>query len=167
MLPQDFVIALKLAVSRRAYTYAELAREVGMSASQVHGAVERADRSGFVRKDTMAPVIPNILEFALHGAKYLFPPEHLPEQRGIPTAHSAPPLNDRIRSGSLLVWPYPEGDVRGEGLRPIHKSVPFASRQDEKFYQALALLDALRAGRSREQRLAGQLLTELLQNDGS
>jgi hypothetical protein len=165
MRSQDIVIALKLAIARRPYTYAELANETGMSASQVYTAVDRAARSGFVHKETMSPRLNNILEFVVHGLKYVFPHERLPDQRGIPTAHAAAPLKDHILSEKPVVWPDPEGEVRGEGLAPIHKLVPFAARKDERLYEALALVDALRSGRNREVKLAEQLLKNLL-NDG-
>lgn len=80
----------------------------------------------------------------------------------MPTAHSAPPLKNYITATESIVWPDPEGDVRGEALAPIHKSVPAAARKDEKLYQALALLDAIRSGRARERKLAEDLLTKLV-----
>lgn len=162
LLPQDIVVALKIALAGRQHTYAELAHALEMSASQVHGAVERCDAAGLLVKDGMKAKTSAILEFAIHGVKYVYPPERLPVQRGLPTAHSAAPLKDLIVAAEPIVWPDPRGEVRGEALAPIHRSVPGAARKDEKLYQALALVDAIRAGRTRERKLAEDLLKKLL-----
>ena len=52
------------------------------------------------------------------------------------------------------VWPDPEGTVRGEELRPLYRSAPAAARRDPALYELLALVDAVRAGRPRERKLA-------------
>lgn len=81
----------------------------------------------------------------------------------MPTAYSALPLSSHISStGEPVVWPDPEGEMRGEALHPIHKSVPNAARKDPRLYEALALLDAIRSGRAREREIAAKLLTEIL-----
>jgi hypothetical protein len=46
------------------------------------------------------------------------------------------------------------GNVRGQAIEPLFKTVPEISRNDEKLYELLALLDALRIGRVREQKIA-------------
>jgi hypothetical protein len=52
------------------------------------------------------------------------------------------------------VWPDPEGEVRGEELRPLYRSAPGAARKDPALYELLALVDAIRGGRARERNLA-------------
>ena len=74
--------------------------------------------------------------------------------RGIPTAHSALPLNKEIQSNESYVWSYAEGKVRGQSIEPLHKSVPVASLKDKKLYELLALTDALRVGKVREKNIA-------------
>ena len=50
--PQDLVVLLRLALERgSAPTYAALAAELGMTASEVHGAVERAVAAQLALKD--------------------------------------------------------------------------------------------------------------------
>jgi len=61
-----------------------------------------------------------------------------------------------------LVWPHPEGDVRGESLEPLYPSAIDAARRDRALYESLALVDALRVGRARERALAIDLLTKRL-----
>jgi hypothetical protein len=53
-----------------------------------------------------------------------------------------------------FVWPWAKGNVRGHSIIPLYSSVPEAARQDDKLYELLALVDALRIGRAREKNLA-------------
>jgi len=105
-----------------------------------------------------------LLEFLVHGLRYVFVPERAGMTRGIPTAHAAPPLVSMLAptADPPPVWPDPEGTVRGEGFSPLYKSVPEAARNDEQLYELLALVDAIRAGRSRERGLAETMLAERL-----
>ena len=90
-------------------------------------------------------------------------PSRGPMTRGMPTAHAAPVFQGRIQSPEAPpVWPTPEGTVRGESFEPLHRCVPFASGTDERFYAAMALVDALRGGRARERALAADLLREVI-----
>lgn len=162
LLPQDIIVALKIALSNEQFTYAELSRALDMSSSQVYSAVDRCNDAGLVFKDTMRANPDAILELLLHGVKYVYPAELLPTQRGMPTAHSAPPLSEHVQSEEQIVWPYAEGKVRGTGLEPIHKSAPGAARRDERLYQALALVDGIRVGRARERKLASEFLGKIL-----
>jgi len=60
------------------------------------------------------------------------------------------------------VWSDPRGKVRGPSLSPSHRGAPDAALADPALYELLALLDALRVGRSRERTLAQRLLSERL-----
>ncbi len=62
----------------------------------------------------------------------------------------------------ILAWPDPDGDVRGEELRPLYRSIPYAARRDPALYELLALVDALRGGRARERMLAADELRSRL-----
>jgi len=155
--PQDVVVLLKLATrSNTAWSYSKLGVELGMSPSEVHASVKRASRAGLLAEPTRSVNKRALLEFLVHGIKYVFPPERRGITRGLPTAHAAPPLREHFAAGSELpiVWADPEGTVRGEELEPLYPSVPQAARADEQLYEALALVDAIRAGRARERELA-------------
>ena len=79
------------------------------------------------------------------------------------TAHAAPPIVDEIAGDDLPpVWPDPEGEVRGETLKPLHPSVPKVARGDCQLHELLALVDVMRIGRARERKLAGQHLKRKL-----
>jgi DNA-binding Lrp family transcriptional regulator len=155
--PQDVVVLLKLASREDAtWSYPKLAVELGMSPSEVHASVRRAAQSGLLQAATRSVNPTALLEFLVHAVKYVFPPERGGVTRGVPTAHSAPPLRSHFPAGSDLpvVWADPEGTVRGEALEPLYRSVPQAARSDAQLYEWLALVDAVRAGRARERELA-------------
>lgn len=108
----------------------------------------------------------NLAEFAVHGARYAFAPDRLPAAVGVPTSHSAPAFAGVFAPGSDdWVWPHPNGTVRGQGLEPLHPSVPFAATQDAALYEMLALFDALRVGRARERGMALKRLPRLIDPD--
>lgn len=127
-----------------------------MSSSEVHAAVKRAVESGLFRMAERAVNRNALLEFLVHGLKYVFPASRGGLTRGLPTSHAAPPLKAQFRGRDELppVWPDADGPVRGEGLEPLYKSVPRAARADAQLYEWLALVDAVRAGRARERELA-------------
>lgn len=154
--PQDVVVLLKLAVAGEEWSYPSLASALGMSASEVHSAIRRARESGLMSRSAKRPNKQALAEFLIHGLRYVFPAERGGITRGLPTAHGAPPLKSRLSAGAdpVPVWPDPEGDVRGEELRPLYKSAPGAARRDPKLYELLALVDAVRGGRARERMIA-------------
>jgi DNA-binding Lrp family transcriptional regulator len=163
--PQDVLVALKLALGGQDASYADLAHALDLSPSQVHAAVRRAAEAGLVHAESRAVNPRALAEFLVHGLKYVFPAKRGAVARGMPTAHSAAPLRGLfVDDGEPLVWPDPEGKVRGESLLPIHKSVPSAARRDQKLYESLALLDAVRAGRARERKVASKKLEEMLRD---
>ncbi len=167
--PQDLVVLLRLALERGpAPTYAALASELGMTASEVHGAVERAVAAQLAQKDAggKATVILGALRlFVQHGARYCFPAVRGSLTRGLPTGYAAPPLKDQIVAGNdpLPVWPHKNGTVRGIGFYPLYPSVPEAAGRNPALYELLALFDAVRGGSARERALAIDLLDKRLQ----
>lgn len=162
--PQDLLVTLRVALAgAEPWTYPALAAALGMSLSEVHGAVRRATAAGLLRADRQVNRAA-LLEFMLHGARYAFAPERGRMTRGLPTAHGAPPLDELVGTTDEPppVWPDPEGTVRGESFEPLYRSVPRAARKDAQLYRALCLLDALRGGRARDRALAEKHLRELL-----
>jgi hypothetical protein len=162
--PQDIVVLLKLAASPEKRTYATLAKELGMSPSEVHGAGQRAVAAGLLDPLSRQPVRQALLEFLVHGLRYVFPPKMGPLGRGMPTGRAALPISRLMARDEEPppVWPDPEGKVRGLTLQPLYPSVPKAARQDRSLYEFLALVDSLREGRARERKLAEAELTRRL-----
>jgi len=164
--PQDIVSLLKLiSLGTNSLSINKLAVELGLSPSQVHGAVQRIVASKLAYKDRNAirPNIANLREFLLHGLPYTLQVKRGSLVRGIPTAHAAPPLNLQIvDSEPPPVWPDANGDVRGLAFSPVHKSAPGAARRDAALYELLSLIDAIRGGRAREKALATDELNKRL-----
>jgi hypothetical protein len=157
--PQDILVLLKLVLAPGGdWSYPQLAVDLGMSTSEVHAAVKRAEAAGLANKKPMGtePVRQALQEFLIHAVKYSFVPKRGGLVRGIPTAHAAPPLNKKIVQPKEPppVWPHPQGTVRGVEFSPLYRSAPDAALKDTKLYEMLALVDAIRGGRSREQKLA-------------
>lgn len=170
---QDIFVLLKLVVmGRKVWSYAGLAVELRMSPSQVHGAVKRCVAAHLaVRQEKgIVPHFRNLQEFILHGLRYVFWPVRGGLTRGVPTAHAAPPLSLLIVESSSEpppVWPDPEGEIRGIAFSPLYKLAPQAARTDEKLYEMLALVDAIRSGRAREREIAAHELSTRLERYAS
>ena len=148
---------LKLVVwNRSAWSYPELSHELSMSASEVHAGVKRAAVARLMDMDRKLPVKSNLLEYLIHGVKYAYPPDRGGITRGMPTGYAAQPLRDLIMQTDEPppVWPDPEGQVRGYEFSPLYSSVPQACTVDQKLYELLTLVDAIRDGRARERKIA-------------
>lgn len=158
--PQDLVVLLKLVVLKDApWTIVGMAESLRMSASEVHAALSRSQNAGLYLSRKRKPSRAALREFLAHDVRYAFAPERLGMTRGVPTAHSAPGLSSELVAPEVpLVWPDPEGTVRGEGIEPLYRTAPQAALADEQLYRLLALVDALRIGGARERRVTAQLL---------
>jgi len=164
--PLDLIVCLELAAGKEAHgTYEDLARAVGLSASEANQAVQRAVQAGLLRPSTNRREKPRanaeaLLEFLEHGVRRAFFVVPGKIVRGMPTAQSAPPLDKLLGNDeeSELVWPDPEGASRGQSIEPLYETVPATARKNPALYELLALVDALRCGGARERRLA---MTEL------
>ena len=163
--PQDVLVLLKMVAAKdRSWRIVDLAHELGLSISEVSMGLERSKRSGLLDSSKKKIVWPALLEFILHGLKYVYPAAPGPLCRGIPTAHSAPPLSSEIvfNENDQYVWPSGNGNVRGQAIEPLYDSVPHAVSKDSELYQLLALIDALRVVRAREREIAGEELRKRL-----
>jgi hypothetical protein len=162
--PLDVVVLLKLSLERGGRPpYLRLANELHLYPSEVYASVKRARASQLVQNPELEDRLNRsaLLEFLLHGVRYAFPAEKGSPTRGVPTGYAAPPLCHHISGGGDLppVWPYAEGKVRGYSFAPLHKNVPQAALEDERLYELLTLVDAVRDGRARERELASRELT--------
>jgi hypothetical protein len=196
--PQDFLLSLKLvALAGQRWTYASIAHELGLSASEAHASVKRGLQAGLLESQPVwsvaapsagdvleepaalyrvrarprraratttvgmgvseaSPLIDNnparvqadnLVEFAVHGARYAFAAQRLPHASGVPTGRSFPAAARWLPHGEdSWVWPHPQGPVQGHGIDPLHPSVPYAAIQDAALHEMLALFDVLRVG---------------------
>ena len=146
-----------------AWTFARMADHIGVSQGEIANALRRSAKSGLFNASLGRPIAAALLEFGVHGLRYVFPAERLARCRGVPTAASAPPLTSVLTAAEVpTVWPWPEGSVRGDGLAPLYKTAPRVALADAAVYRRLALLDALRLGSARERGLAADLLKKEL-----
>ena len=163
MRPQDIVVLLKIAVNKNKPWYMkDLAYKLGISASEITESLNRSVLAGLLAADKKTLMKKALLEFLVHGIKHVFPQKPGAMVRGMPTAHSAFPLNQYIKSEEKYVWTWADGGERGFAVEPLHPGVPKACNIDPVLYEKLALVDALRLGRIREQNIASEELRKRL-----
>ncbi|STX50974.1 Uncharacterised protein [Legionella busanensis] len=171
--PQDCLILLKLLANpQKNWTQRCLAGELCISLSEINAGLKRLEEAGLIRKDNLSllnstqfiPILPAAEEFLITAVKYLFPAKLGSFIQGMPTAVAAPIFEGKIALGNdpIPVWPDVYGNKKGVALEPIHPSVTKSLHKapDEKFYELLVLVDAIRAGRARERNIAKELLLE-------
>jgi hypothetical protein len=162
--PQDLVVLLSLTVHGNSpTTYAAMAADLSLTASETHAAVKRTVAAQLARKDSNGkPLVVRdaLRSFIQHGARYCFPATRGSLTRGMPTSYAATPLKDRIVQSAdpIPVWPYKNGTARGLAFYPLYPTVPKAAERNAALYELLVLFDAIRGGSLRERALALELL---------
>ena len=162
---QDIVLLLYLVGDSDRGSTQFLAGQLGLSAATTHRAIHNLADAGLY--DQRRRRVPEAAaeEFLIHGVKYVFPPRRGSETRGVPAAWAASPLVTQLADDGLPpVWPHPAGDRRGIALEPLHSVVPELALRDERLWERLALVDAIRAGDARIRRLAEQALIDRLRD---
>lgn len=163
MRPHDVVVLLKIAAKEGSNWYMkDLAYELGISASEVSESINRSVIAGLIFKDKKRLMRNALLDFLRFGLPYVYPQQPGSLVRGLPTAHSAEPLNKVIQSEDPYVWPYAKGTVRGQAIEPLHVNIPDACLKDKIFYEYMVLCDALRVGKAREKNIAFEELQQRL-----
>ena len=160
MRPQDLAILLKIiSLNNRRWRTTDLAADLYMSQSEISQALTANWQAGLLDESRRVIHRKSLLEFLIHGVKYVYHQKPGPITRGIPTAHSAPPLSGLVNSGSdVYVWADVDGRVRGQTIEPLYPTLPKAAKADRGYYELLALVDAIRVGRTREYKLAAEEL---------
>ncbi len=155
MSPLDVVVLLKIiSMGDQPWNQKPLAEALFMSQSEISKSFSRSRYAGLLDPSGKKVRKLAFLEFLQYGIAYIFPQQPGAVVRGIPTAHSAPPLNELIQSTEPYVWTSGKGTLRGQSIVPLYPSVVDAVQNDPKLYEFLALVDALRVGRVREKELA-------------
>ncbi len=162
MRPQDVMILLWIVTREdESWKYSEAAGLLKISQSEVAEGLHRSLQARLVNPSKKKVHRAALMEFLVHGLKYVFPATPGALVRGIPTAHSARPLADHIVSDDdVLVWPSPIGNMRGQSVVPLYPSVLNPIMSNPELYELLSLADALRVGRVHEQKIAEELLRE-------
>ena len=166
MKPQDIVILLKILLWKdRKWRQLDLAAELGMSQTEINFALNRLVKSGLLDVAKLQPMKRAMADFLIHGLRYVYPAELGPLGRGMATAHSHDSLAKKLMTSDehKVVWSDPEGKERGQLVEPLYPSVPFAAKKDPELYEWLALIDAIRIGSARVQKIAVDKLTKKLE----
>jgi hypothetical protein len=162
--PSDLPAATRAAP----YSIRALAEQTGIGKSEVANALNRCYRCGLAKpaRDATLPTVnvSGLLEFLVHGIRYVFPVRLGPLTRGIATGLTAPIFGGELRAadGQPPVWPDPKGNTAGLTVQPLFKTVPQAVRKDADLYVLLALVDSIRLGLPREKNLAITKLETLM-----
>jgi predicted transcriptional regulator len=160
MRPQDIAVLLKItALGEHDWRMIDVATSLNLSASEVSESLNRSAIAGLIDESKKTVFKKSLLEFLVHGIKYVFPAQPNGVLKGMPTAHSAPPLVGLIvPSKESYVWPDVEGESNGQAIEPLYEGAVKAAKADAKLYELLSLVDALRVGKAREQNLAADEL---------
>jgi hypothetical protein len=163
MRPQDIVVLLKiLTYENDSWYQSQIANALNMSQSEISESIARSKYAGLIDENGKKVFCQGLLDFLQYGIKYAFPQQPGPVVRGIPTAHSMSPFEQEIQSSEAFVWPSARGQVRGHSIVPLYPSVVNAVQHDLPLHELLAMVDALRVGRTRERNLAIEFLKSRL-----
>ncbi|MCB0760786.1 MAG: hypothetical protein KDC12_04620 [Flavobacteriales bacterium] len=159
MRPHDIVVLLKIiCLEESHWLMKDLANELKISQSEISESINRSTIAGLIGSDKRTVNKMSLLDFLKYGLRYVFPQRPGAMVRGIGTGHSAAPLNSEILSEEQLAWPHGHGEIRGFAVEPLHPNVPEACLLDSCLYELVALTDALRMGKAREQNIAFDMI---------
>lgn len=159
MRPQDVVVLLKVLLLEGTFWQSkDLAQALFLSPTEISFSLKRSQYARLLEEKARQVARRTFLEFLLYGLPVVFPTQLGAQVRGLPTAHSAAPLREQLVAEPLYVWPDAESDYWGCAIEPLYPRVPQTAKADAHLYELLALVDALRVGRPRERKLAGDLL---------
>lgn len=161
MRPQDVAVLLNILLWQdREWMKKDLAAALFLSPAEVGHSLNRSQLAGLVDPAQKRLLKKAFAEFLVHGFAYVFPVKPGSLTIGMPTAYSAPVLSSYVVSTENVVWPHPEGRMKGQSVPPLYKGAIPASIKDKNLYDLLCLCDALRIGRVREKQKAKELLEE-------
>lgn len=150
------------------FSVRSLSSLTGISKSEISNALNRCYQCGLAKtsRGSSTPSVNTrgLLEFLVHGVRYVFPVRMQELTRGIATGMTAPVFGGELKSAGeqTPVWPDPKGNTSGLAVEPLFKTVPMAVRKDPTLYILLALVDSIRLGLPRERNLAISKLESIL-----
>lgn len=166
MRPQDIAILLKIiAIGDSEWRLQSLSDSMSISLSEISESLNRSSIAGLIdyRKEKISRQ--NLVEFLIYGVKYVFPAEPGSLAKGIATAHSHQYMQQFFKSEMNYVWREPSGNILGIVIEPFYKKQVEAVKNDEIFYKLMALMDVVRVGRVREQKVAIDELKRMILNE--
>ena len=162
--PADIIVLLSLlADDDQGWTVRSLAERLRMPPAAVQRSLTRLGETPVFDRATRRVSASASEGLFAHALPFIAPAALGAPARGMPTAWGAAPLIGEMAPDDLApVWPDAHGVARGLALDPLHPSAVLLAREDPKFHELLALVDALRVGRARERGLALAHLRERL-----
>jgi len=161
MKAQDSLVLLKIVdLGKESWLAKDLAASIGLSPTEVSMSLERSRYAKLLDDSKRRVNTKAFLDFLVHGLRVVFPVQPGGLVRGIPTAWSAKPLSETFKNANPVVWPSENGKLRGEAIEPLYPSVTKAVANSAALHELLALVDALRIGRSREIESSARILRE-------
>ena len=164
MRPHDIVILLKMiTLGNKKWTMEEMGESLGISPGEISKAMDRNAIAGLVSSDKARVNTMALRDFLICGLRYVYPAQLGSSSRGVPTAHSAPPINQFIVQGNEnFVWSYYKGTKRGSTIVPLYPSIPKIVEKQPDLYELLVIADTFRVGRAREREVAKNELDKKL-----
>ena len=172
---QDVLVVCKLlCIGDEEWGFAKLAKSLWISVGAAHNAISHLRAAGLVLERGGEAVVARkrLFDFLVHGVPRTFYAVKSGITRGMATGlDSSHQISGATNAGitvadaTRMVWPVPNGKASGEGLEPIYATVPKAAAADAKLYELLSLVDAVRAGNSKERRVGTGLLERLVVGD--
>lgn len=164
--PLDLLVVIKMASYPEAPpSVRKLGEDLDIPKSTIATSLRRLRDVGLVRG---AKSVPEVNRVALHdclehAARWIAPAKIGDFELGLPTAHAAPVMAEKLVGGDdPVVMPLAHGPMRGRAVAPLHPAAPKAAAKDPKLHALLALTDAFRVGRARDRELASKQLRALL-----
>jgi hypothetical protein len=158
---QDILLLCKLIVleNPEQSRQKDLASSLCINQSEVSTGLERLAKSHLIDLESRCPSKMEVYRFLEGAIQYFFPAEYTEYTIGMPTSIFVEPLKSKIlEKGIPLVWPDSSGKTKGLGLVPLYESVPEACKSDEKLYQLVSVIDALRSKKSARLREEAQFI---------
>jgi hypothetical protein len=165
MRPHDVVVLLKIISLSSGWLNKDISYQLHIAPSEISESLNRSAIAGLISPDKRKVFKNALLKFLEYGLPFIYPAEYGPIERGVPTAHSADVLKDQFVSAQACVWPYANGKVKGHAIQPLYPKQVIAALHDQRLYDMLALVDAIRVGKSREKAIAVEYLSNYFNLD--
>lgn len=167
MRPHDVVVLLKILSLEENWMNKDLADTLFISESEISESLNRSKIARLISNDKRRVYKVAFFEMIVHGLKYFFPVQVGARAVGITTGHSSPILKDHFifEEKDQYVWATQYGQIEGYAIKPFYPNQPVAALHDQLLYDKLALIDAIRVGRTRERNKAVELLEHLFSKE--
>ncbi|MVT09697.1 hypothetical protein [Chitinophaga tropicalis] len=140
-----------------------IAEDLFLSPAEVSYSLQRSALAELLDPSKRKVMRKAFLEFIQYGLPRVFPAIRGAIAIGIPTAFSSPLMSSYLMTNQhdeMVVWQYPEGNVRGETISPLYPNAVQAALKDPILYELLSLVDVMRLGKVREKEIALKLLKD-------